>query len=153
MDRSRSPIIVFDSNYLMKCIDSFRKRYPVCIIYLTFIFIAHHAYLWMNPCFISMYIAHKKLFNFLSFALNLFWPHYLRLDWTWKIETRSLVWHINTKIAAFAAEIGSAISFQVFSCPVTIFLDYFWYTLVNLISCQNQLQFIVNCFLTWNQFH
>ena len=38
----------------------------------------------------------------MSFALNLFWPHYLRLDWTWMIETRNLVWRINTKIAAFA---------------------------------------------------
>ena len=78
------------------------------------------------------------MFNFLSFALNLFWPHYLRLDWTWMIETRNLVWRINTKIAAFAG------------------LDWFCYFISKLSRALWQFFLIIsnphwfNWYLIWN---
>ena len=58
-------------------------------------------------------------------CLELFWPHYLRLDWSWKIETRSPLWHINTKIAVVAAENDLLYySSLLFYCLAIIFLSF-----------------------------
>ena len=58
-------------------------------------------------------------------CLELFWPHYLRLDWSWKIETRSPLWHINTKIAVVAAENDLLYySSLLFYCLAIIFLGF-----------------------------
>lgn len=58
-------------------------------------------------------------------CLELFWPHYLRLDWSWKIETRSPLWHINTKIAVVAAENDLLYySSLLFYCLAIMFLSW-----------------------------
>ena len=66
-------------------------------------------------------------------CLELFWPHYLRLDWSWKIETRSPLWHINTKIAVVAAENDLLYySSLLFYCLAIIFLSFVESTMVEL---------------------